>query len=75
MNERENYKLPKQWLPIKFEDDGYTSFLDFSNLNADQEPPVILGIYNGEEYIKVEVMAQDLGDFLLQLVQEALEDQ
>ena len=48
------------------------AYLDFSSLNSDKEPCVIMAFYNGTEYEVVETLAQDFGDFILQLVQEQL---
>ncbi|NLB62132.1 MAG: SMI1/KNR4 family protein [Clostridiales bacterium] len=70
--DRQDFNLPKDWLPIYFFDDGYMGYLDYSQLNKDGEPPVIMAIYNGEKYIVVEKVADDLGDFLLQLVEDQL---
>lgn len=75
INERKKYNLPKQWLPIYFFDDGYMGYLDYSNLNEYGEPPVIMAIYTGENYEVVEKVAEDLGDFLLNLVNEQLDNQ
>jgi len=73
--DRKDYNLPKDWLTIYFFDDGYMGYLDYSQLNADGEPPVIMAIYNGEEYVVAEKVAEDLGDFILRLVEEQLSDQ
>jgi len=70
--DRRDYNLPKQWLPIYFFDDGYYGYLDYSNLNEYGEPPVIMAIYNGKEYVVAEKVAEDLGDFLLGLVEKQL---
>lgn len=47
-------------------------YLDYSQLDEDGEPAVIMGIYNGMEYVMVEKVADDFGDFLLMLVSEQL---
>ena len=73
--DRKEYNLPKEWLPIYFYDDGYMCYLDYSQLNEDGEPPVIMAIYNGEKYVVVERVAEDFGDFLLELVEERLKRQ
>jgi len=75
LSDRKDYDLPKEWLPIYFFDDGYMGYLDYSQLNADGEPPVIMAIYNGERYVVTEKAANDLGDFILQLVEEQLRRQ
>lgn len=72
--DRQEHNLPNEWLPIYFFDDGYYGYLDYSQLNKDGEPQVIMAIYNGKEYIVAEKVAEDFGDFLLNLVKESLED-
>ena len=73
--DRKEYNLPKEWLPIYDFDDGYMGYLDYSQLNEDGEPPVIMAIYDGEKYVVVEKVAEDLGDLILQLVREQLGQQ
>jgi len=70
--DRRDYNLPKDWLTVYFFDDGYMGYLDYSQLNADGEPPVIMAIYNGQEYVVVEKIAEDLGEFILGQVEEQL---
>lgn len=70
LNDREEYNLPDYMLPIYNYDDGCMAYLDYSVLNDDGEPRVIMAEYTGEEYEVVEVLAEDFGDFVLQLVQE-----
>ena len=72
LHDRKEYNLPKEWLPIYFFDDGYMGYLDYSQPNEDQEPPVIMAIHNGGKYVIAEKAAEDLGDFLLKLVEEQL---
>lgn len=50
------------------------AYLDYSSLNAEKEPGVIMAFYNEDKYETVEKLAEDLGDFILQLVQEQVED-
>ncbi len=59
-------------IPIYDFEDGNMAYLDYSSLNSDKEPCVIMAFYNGTEYEVVETLAQDFGDFILQLVQEQL---
>lgn len=73
LNDREEYGLPKNWLPIYNFDDGELAYLDFGNLNKENEPQVISCCYDGADYEEPEVIAEDLGAFLLDLVEEALE--
>ena len=62
--------MPKEWIPIYNFDDGNMAYLDYSSLNAEKEPRVIVAFYNGKEYEIVETLAEDFGDFILRLVQE-----
>lgn len=73
--DRRDYNLPKEWLPIFFFDDGYYGYLDYSQLDEHGEPPVIAAHYDGEKYVVDEKVADDFGDFLLQLVEETLSEQ
>ena len=70
INDREEYNLPNEWIPIYNFEDGNMAYLDYSSLNAEKEPRVIMAIYNGVEYEVTKTLAEDLGDFILQLVQE-----
>jgi hypothetical protein len=75
LSDRRDYNLPEKWLPIYFFDDGYMGYLDYSQLNGYGEPPVIMAIYNGSEYVITEKVAEDMGDFILMLVEEQLANQ
>ena len=70
LNDREEYGLPNEWIPVCNLDDGYMAYLDYSVLNEENEPRVIMANYNGNEYELVEVLADDFGDFVLQLIEE-----
>lgn len=72
LQDREKYGLPLKWLTLYFFDDGYYGYLDYGQLNEEGEPPVIMAIFNGKEYVKVERVAEDFGDFLLTHVEEQL---
>lgn len=48
------------------------AYLDYSYLNEQKEPRVIMAFYNGGNYEVVETLAEDFGDFVLQLVQEQI---
>lgn len=72
---RNNYKLPLKWIPIYNFGDGYKAYLDYENKNTYDEPRVILAIYNEDEFVVTEKLAEDLGDFLLQVVEEQLSNQ
>lgn len=74
LNDRKEYELPKKWLPIYNFGDGSMAYLDYSDLNDEEEPSVISAIYIGNnEYRIIEKVAPDLGEFLLMLVEESLE--
>jgi len=95
IRDRKKYGLPKKWLRIySFEYDGWEAFLDYGNLNAEGEPPVIVSVCAGKEwlgakesakgkwkrikdrnFLEVGIFAEDLGDFILCLVEEAIERQ
>ena len=75
LNDREEYNLPEEWIPIYDFGDVNMAYLDYSSLNAEKEPDVIMAFYNGDKYETVEKLAEDLGDFILQLVQEQVGDQ
>jgi len=74
LSNRKRYKLPKEWLPIYNYGYGPYAFLDYSHLNAEDEPRVIVAFYNGDEYVIEEVIAEDFGDFLLQLVETSINE-
>ena len=75
LNDRKEYDLPKEWLPIYNFQDGNKAYLDYSSLNSEREPKVIMAIYNGINYEKVDNLSEDFGEFLLLLVREQLESQ
>ena len=72
LQDRMELNLPLQWLTIYDFDDGYMGYLDYSQLDEHGEPSVIMAIHNGMEYVKIEKVAEDFGDFLLTLVNEQL---
>ena len=73
LNERKETGLPKEWIPVYNFDDGYMAYLDYSSLNADGEPCVIVAGFNGNEYTVEETIAEDFGEFVLHLVMDQLE--
>lgn len=75
LQDREEYNLPEEWIPVFDYDDGYKAYLDYTHLNLEQEPRVVLGIFTGKEYEITEIISEDLGDFLLELVEQQLEEQ
>ena len=72
LQDRDEFNLPKEWIPIYDYSDGQMAYLNYSQLNEDGEPAIIIGLYDGEKYIIIERVAEDLGDFLLQMVQEQM---
>ncbi|MGI6258670.1 MAG: SMI1/KNR4 family protein [Anaerolineaceae bacterium] len=74
LHERKNYGLPKEWIPVYNNDDGYMTFLDYGTLNAEKEPRLVLCFYDGKSYQIVETVAEDFGAFLLELVEGSLSD-
>jgi hypothetical protein len=73
LQDHKKLNLPLKWLTLYFFDDGCYGYLDYSQLNKEGEPSVIMAIYNGKKYIMVERVAEDFGDFLLKLVEEHLQ--
>lgn len=75
LDQRKKSNLNSKWLPICFEDDGYMAMLDFENMNADNEPIVILVAETESGYEMTEKIAEDLGEYILELVNTQLEEQ
>lgn len=75
INDRKVYNLPKEWVPIYNFQDGNLAYLDYSSLNNEKEPKIIMALYNGKDYEITDYLAEDLGEFLLKLVSEQLESQ
>lgn len=75
LNDRKEYKLPLEWLPIYNCQDGTMVYLDYSVLNHDGEPRVIIAYYDGEGYEIEDVIAEDFGEFILQLIEEELSEE
>lgn len=72
LNDRKEYNLPIKWLPIYNYEDGNMAYLDYSSLNEEKEPIVIMASYNGEKYEIADTVAEDFGAFVLKLVEEQL---
>ena len=75
LNDRQEFNLDKNLVPIYFFDDGLLAYLDYNSLNIYSEPAIVTEFYNGDKYIKEEILAEDLGDFILGLVDEQLKIQ
>lgn len=72
LNERTSYGLNKNWIPFYNFNDGRLAFFDYSNLNAENEPQIIMGYYDGSQYRLIDIISNDFGDFLLSLVKDCL---
>ncbi|MFZ2538229.1 MAG: SMI1/KNR4 family protein [Oscillospiraceae bacterium] len=68
----------KQWIPL-YDYDEEIAYFDYEHLNAKGEPRIIAvpvgRNYDDKDDYYVDVLAEDLGDYLLQMVTESLEDQ
>ena len=49
------------------------AYFDYSSLNNEGEPRIVILEYDGLKYGISEIVADDFGDFILELVQEELE--
>ena len=49
------------------------AYFDYSSLNNEGEPRIVILKYDGSKYDIIETIADDFGDFILKLVQEELE--
>lgn len=74
LNDRKEYGLPDKWIPLYNFDDGIMAYLDYSSLNDVGEPCVIAARFNDVGYQIEETIAEDFGEFILQLVKEQLAD-
>ena len=52
---------------------SYMAYFDYSSLNDEGEPRIVILEYDGLKYGVSETVADDFGDFILELVQEELE--
>lgn len=75
INDRKKFDLPDNWLPIYNFGDGNMAYLDYSCLNDENEPKVIMAFYNGNHYEALGTISEDLGDFILELVENQIEQQ
>lgn len=64
LNERKKYKLPERWIIFCSFDDGYMGYLDYSNLNQDGEPPIIMAFYDGKKFAFVKKISDDIGSYI-----------
>lgn len=70
LNEREENNINEDWIVFYNFDDGVYACFDYSDLNEDGEPQIIVIEFNGEEYIEEEIIAEDFGNFLIQLTEK-----
>ena len=75
LHEREKFDLPEKWLPIYNFNDGNIAFFDYTQTDETGEPPIIMAINTGKKYVLLERLAEDFGDFLLDLVEMQLDNQ
>lgn len=73
LTDRREYHLPHHLIPIYNYNDGCMAYMDYSCLNKSGEPCIVMMEYNGVEYIHIETLAEDFGDFVLKLVKEELD--
>lgn len=64
ISERKN-NLPMEWFPFYEYGDGYIACFDFNKVDLDGEPPVIMAYYDGNKYIAIRKIANNIGDFIL----------
>lgn len=74
LHERATGSISDDWVALRTEDDGGMVFLDHSDTDDNGEPKVIFAEDDGSGYKKTEVIADDFGDYLLELVEEQLDD-
>ncbi len=74
LHERKAGNIRWEWIALQFVDEGGMMFLDHSDLDENGEPKVIFAEDDGEGYKKIGRSADDLGDYLLELVEEQIED-
>lgn len=75
LSERKCNGLDSKWIPIRFEDDGSMAFLDCNRKNFEDEPPVISAVLTNNGYKVQEDLSEDLGEYILELVNNQLEEQ
>lgn len=73
LNDCKDYNLPYYFLPFYNYNDGYMAYFDYSSLNNEGEPRIVILEYDGFKYSISETVADDFGDFILKLVQDELE--
>ncbi len=71
LNDRKEYNLKNEWIPFYNYGDGALAFFDYTTINADGEPRIILAEYTGDEYEMLEEVAEDFGVFLWDLVESS----
>ena len=73
LNDRENFNIPNHIIILDEIGDGSSYALDLSQMNAENECPVVIWPLNGYEDTPVlEVVAKDFGEFFLNMVKEEI---
>lgn len=68
LKQRKKEKLPHNW--VLFTDLGNKlGYLDYSDLNKNGEPPVIMVNYDGKSQNKIDVISQDIASFIESLIE------
>lgn len=66
--DRKMYGLPKEWIPFYNFGDFSMAYYDYATLNDEQEPRIIRASFIDGRYEIIEVLADDFGDFLCDLI-------
>jgi len=74
LDTRESKNLPHKWIPI-YNYDENMAYLDYENLNEEGEPRAIAAHYDGEKYVFLEELAEDLGDYFTKMINDYFEYQ
>jgi hypothetical protein len=66
IKERVKYNLPNSWVLFCSFDDGYMGYLDYSNINKEGEPPLVMAYSDGNDYNKVKIVSSDIGSYIME---------
>jgi hypothetical protein len=61
--------LCHDWIPFHDYGNSEVAYVDYTTLNADGEPRVVVGHYHPDGFQLIEVVAEDIGDFILHIVE------
>lgn len=70
INDRTEYHLPVMWIPFLNFRDGTMAYYDYSSLNENKEPRIIRAAFVRENFNLIEILADDFGDFLCDLIMQ-----